>query len=410
MLRILHTADWHIGQTLRGYSREREHRAALAQISRIVAEHEIDALIVAGDVFDSQNPSGEAQRLFYETVASLHRIRPLMQIVVVAGNHDSAGRLEAPRALFGAFGVQTVGTIGRKEGRIDLARHLIPLADASGEVAAQVLAVSYPTAACLPSLAQLAHEAGSPIVNAVRQLYEELFESVRPARQGLPLIATGHLHVAGGLESEGAERRILVGGQHAAPPDIFPDDIAYVALGHLHRAQAIGRDAIRYSGSLFPLSAAEQPYRHGVTKVTLNGGAPAIEPIAIDRPLAFHRVPETGETTLAELGDRLAALRVDADGPIEERPFAHVHLSRAELGADYRNEVERIADRLGLRVVDIRLPPLPSAPTAEPQAGPPTQLKDRNPEDLFRLAFERRLGVAPEPAHLDIFHRILAEL
>ncbi len=87
----------------------------------------------------------------------------------------------------------------------------------------------------------------------------------------MPFVLTGHLHVAGGIESEGAERRILVGGQHAVPPDVFPAEASYVALGHLHKAQAVGRETVRYSGSLIPLSATEIPYAHGVTLVSVDG-------------------------------------------------------------------------------------------------------------------------------------------
>jgi len=143
--------------------------------------------------------------------------------------------------------------------------------DASGAVAAHVLAVSYPTAACLPSLTRLDGEAGSPVIAGVRSLYAELVDTLRGPMDGLPFVLTGHLHVAGGIESEGAERRILVGGQPAVPHDVFPGEASYVALGHLHKAQAIGRDTVRYSGSLIPMSATELPYAHGVTLVSLDG-------------------------------------------------------------------------------------------------------------------------------------------
>ena len=271
MIRILHTADWHIGQTLRGFSREHEHRKVFGRLEEIIVERNVDALIIAGDVFDSQNPSGEAQQLFYDTLVRLSRARPRMTTVIVSGNHDAAGRLEAPRPLLEAFNIRVVGNVRRHDGQIEASRHLVPIVDASGALAAHVLAVSYPTAACLPNLTRLDDEAGSPVVAGVRTLYAELLEALRPQMVGLPFVATGHLHVAGGIESEGAERRILVGGQHAVPHDVFPPEASYVALGHLHKAQAVGRDTVRYSGSLIPLSATEQPYLHGVTLVSLDG-------------------------------------------------------------------------------------------------------------------------------------------
>src|ERR1035437_6366121 len=287
MVRVLHTGDWHIGQTLRGYSREYEQARVVDQLIEIVIEREIDVLIVAGDIFDSQNPSGEAQRLFYETIERLHRARPSMKTVIVAGNHDAAGRLEAPHPLLARFNVRVVGNVRRREGRTHAERHHVVLANEHGEAFLHILAVSYPTATCLPNLTRLEDEAGSLVVRAVKELYDELYESIRPKLQGVPLIVTGHLHVMGAIESEGAERRILVGGQHAVPHDVFPPEASYVALGHLHKAQAVGRDTVRYSGSLIPLSATEQPYLHGVTLVSLDAFKIVSEHIPIGRPVAF---------------------------------------------------------------------------------------------------------------------------
>lgn len=410
MIRVLHTGDWHIGQTLRGFSRDHEHASVFDALAAIVEAREIDALVMAGDVFDSQNPSGEAQRTFYELLVRLHRARPGMTIVVTAGNHDAAGRLEAPRALLDAIGVHVVGNVRRPGGAIDLTRHLVPIRK-DGEIAAHVLGVSYPTAACLPGLAagRASDEAGSPIVRAVRDLYASLHEAARPELAGLPYLVTGHLHVAGGLESEGAERRILVGGEHAVPPDVFPADADYVALGHLHRAQAIGCPIVRYSGSLIPLSAAELGYRHGVSLVTLGNGPARTEHLVIDRPVPFLRLPDAGDTTLGELGDRLTALELDPGLPDEMRPFLQIRLSRAGLPTGYRAEVDRIAEGFPVRVVDVRVANVEGAmPDVLPPDAPLARLVDRDPEELFRLAFIRAHGTEPLAPHLDVFHQARA--
>ena len=409
MIRILHTADWHIGQMLRGFSREHEHRKVFARLEEIVVERDVDTLIIAGDVFDSQNPSGEAQQLFYDTLVRLSRARPRMTTVIVAGNHDAAGRLEAPRPLLEAFNIRVVGNVRRRDGRIEASRHLVPIVDARGAVAAHVLAVSYPTAACLPNLTRLDGEAGSPVVAGVRSLYAELTETLRLQMDSLPFVATGHLHVAGGIESEGAERRILVGGQHAVPHDVFPPEASYVALGHLHKAQAVGRDTVRYSGSLIPLSATEQPYQHGVTLVSLDGVKTVSEHIPIGRPVAFLRLPEAGDMRLADFGDHLRALDLQPDLPIGERPFVQVRLAREGLQPGFREEIDRIAESFPVRIVEARVTAMPDALNEAVIADPLIRLAERDPEDLFKLAFERELGVRPDAAHLDVFHRARAE-
>jgi exonuclease SbcD len=410
MIRILHTGDWHIGQTLRGFSRDHEHRAVFARLVKIVVEREVDALIVAGDIFDSQNPSGEAQQLLYDTLVRLSRARPAMATVIVAGNHDAAGRLEAPRPLLEAFNIRVVGNIQRRGGRIDVERHLVALRDRGGAVAAHVLAVSYPTASCLPTVTRLDDDAGSPVVRAVRTLYGELIDASRSQFDGLPLIATGHLHVAGGIESEGSERRILVGGQHAVPHDIFPTEASYVALGHLHKAQAVGRDTVRYCGSLIPLSATEQPYQHGVTFVTFDGTTVRSEHIPVGRPVPFLRLPEAGDMRLSELGDHLMALGLSPDLPINERPFVQIRLARDGLSSGFREEIDRVADGFAVRIVDARVAALDNTAQDISVGGVMVRLAERDPEDLFKLAFERQFGAAPDAAHLDVFHRARAEV
>lgn len=410
MIRILHTADWHIGQTLRGFSREHEHRKVFERLEEIVVERDVDALVIAGDVFDSQNPAGEAQQLFYNTLVRLSRAHPRMAMVIAAGNHDAAGRLEAPRPLLEAFNIRVVGNVRRREGRVEAARHLIPIADASGAVAAHVLAVSYPTAACLPNMTRLDGEAGSPVIAGVRSLYAELVDTLRGPMDGLPFVLTGHLHVAGGIESEGAERRILVGGQHAVPHDVFPAEASYVALGHLHKAQAVGRDTVRYSGSLIPLSATELPYAHGVTLVSVDGPTVLSEHILIDRPVPFVRFPEAGDMRLSELGDHLATMDLSSDLLIHERPFVQVRLARDGLSPGFREEVDRIAESFPVRIVDTRVAAIPETLNDVTFADPMIRLAERDPEDLFKLAFERAFGVAPEAAHLDVFHRARAEI
>lgn len=406
-MRILHTGDWHIGQTLKGYGRETEHQSVLEQLIAIVAARDVDAMIIAGDVFDSANPSGASQRLFYDTLVRLTAARPGLAIVVTAGNHDAAGRLEAPRALLRALDVHVVGNVRRPGGVLDARQHFVQLRDREGRIGAEVLAVSYPTAACLPVLPRQEHEAPS-IVRQVEALYRELHMAIAPLRTAAPLIVTGHLHVAGAIESEGAERRILVGGEHAVPASIFPTDAAYVALGHLHKAQAIGRDTIRYCGSLLPLSSTELGYAHAVTLLDIRGMSIATEQVVLQRPVPFLRVPQTGYMRVEALAETFAALALEQSLPLERRPFIDLRLAREGLNAGFRADVERIAEGFPVRLVDIKVPPR-EADAASDQVDPLVRLSERAPEDLFRLAFERVLGRQPTAAHLDIFHQIAAK-
>ena len=113
-LKLIHTADWHLGQTFFGYDREAEHEAFLGFLTNLLVERETDVLLIAGDVFDVTNPSAGAQRRFYRFLREANRLNPGLQIVIIAGNHDSAIRLEAPNPLLEELNTSIVGIVGRR--------------------------------------------------------------------------------------------------------------------------------------------------------------------------------------------------------------------------------------------------------------------------------------------------------
>ncbi len=405
MIRLLHTADWHLGATLQGWTREPEHRAALAQLVAIAKSRAVDAIVVAGDIFDSLNPSADAQRLLYDTLRDLRAACPHATVALIAGNHDPAARLEAPRALFEIANVLSVGVIARRDGLFDARAHLAPIADKSGRVGAHLLALPYPRVIDLPVAAP--DGVGSPVVCAVREAYREAVASARREIGDAPLIVTGHLHVAGAVESEGAERRILVGGEHAVPPDIFSLDISYVALGHLHRPQSVGRETIRYSGSLIPMSKTEIDYEHGVSIVEIDdAGRATSEHAPLTRAVAHLRVPTRGALSPVELEAALAALELDATAPDDARPFAHLAIRVDGPAVGLKAEIDAICEKFPIRVVSMSV----ERPLAEPSSAPaPIRLAERQPADLFREAFSQAHGVAPTDAHLNCFERLMQE-
>jgi exonuclease SbcD len=405
-MRIIHTADWHIGQTLNGWPRDREHAAFLDSLREIIVAQDADALIVAGDVFDGINPSGEAQRLLYGALAGFVRARPGLQIILTAGNHDPAQRLEAPEAVLAELGVHVLGTLGRDAAGVSLDRHLLPLRDRSGAVRAHALALPFLRQADLPGLTFGAEDAGtSAVVTATRQLIGAAAQAAAARAGGLPLIGIAHLTVAGALESEGAERRILIGGEHAVPPDLFPADLTYVALGHLHRPQTIaGR--LRYAGSPFPLSATEIGHDHGVTLIEI-GKTLSHRHIPLPRPVPVLRLPATGAAPIASIAAALAALALPEADP-EARPFLYVSLALDRPLAALRAEAEALIDRHPVRLAGLQV----ARPEAEAaaEAAPPVALAEISEEDLFRAAFAEANGTLPEARHLAAFRDVLAEV
>jgi exonuclease SbcD len=405
MLRILHTGDWHIGRTLNGWSRRNEHAAALAEIERIIVERQIDALIVAGDIFDSMAPSADARGMFYGAMDRMHACRPGLSSIVIAGNHDHAGQLEAPSVLLQRLGTRVVGTLRQVDGRLDAAKHHVVLKDAAGRPRACVLVLPFLGVGDIPRIAP-EECTGSAIVEGVRRLHQNAIAQALEAAGGLPLIVTGHLTLAGSAESEISERRILVGGEHAVPHDIFPPSVAYAALGHLHRPQWVGRMTVRYAGSLFPLSAAERAYEHGVSVVSIDAdGGVAVEHLPLARPVPFIRLPTSGALERSEIPEAFRALALDPSLATELRPFVHVAVKVNGTAAGVRGAVDEIASGFPVRVAappEIVRTCMTGDGTGRPSPAPP-QLRDIDPLDLFTQAFVACHQVAPGEIHLRAF-------
>ena len=406
VIRLLHTADWHLGATLQGWSREREHRSALAQFIAAAKANAVHGVIIAGDIFDSLNPSADAQRLLYDTLREVRRACPKATIIMIAGNHDPAGRLEAPRAIFDFARINSIGVISRTQEAFDVKAHLCPIFDDDGGLAAHVLALPYPRAGDLRLNAPSAE--GSPVAQGVRALYQEAIAAARECIGAGPLIVTGHLHIIGAIESEGAERRILIGGEHATPSDIFPSDLAYVALGHLHRPQSVGRETIRYSGSLIPMSKTELAYDHGVSLVEINPDSGAhIAHLPFERAIAHLKLPERGALPFSELEEALAQLcHPFHAGPIETAPFLHLALSTQGPATGLKAAVDAMVEKYAVRLVSLTV----TRPDSELRQAPaPQRLSDIAPEELFRRAFIQTHGVAPTAAHVAFFDQLAQE-
>ena len=350
MLKIIHTADWHLGHSLHGVSRHYEHQQFLNWLLAELLSKQADALIVAGDIFDSANPSAQAQTQLYEFLVKAKQQQPELDIILVGGNHDSANRLDAPSSILNALGVYVVGGLQRNEqNEIDWQRLLIPLSNASGEVTAWCGAMPFLRNADLPN-----NEQEDSLITGVKILYDTLFmELQHKAQQGESLIMTGHCYMVQGNVSDLSERKILGGNQHALPIDLFPDAISYVALGHLHLAQTVGmRDHIRYSGSPIPLSFDESHYVHSVLLVELTTGQNTqITPLTIPRAVELLRIPDS--KSFAPLSEVLAQLQgLDLpDLPKAQHPFLELRILLDKPEPSLGQQINEVIANLPVRLL-----------------------------------------------------------
>jgi exonuclease SbcD len=409
-MRLLHTSDWHLGHTLYDVSREAEHAAFLEWLLDTLEAHAVDALLVAGDIFDTANPSADAQAAWYHFVARARRRLPRLDVVVIGGNHDSAARLDAPDPLFTALGVRVVGGLPRSGGELELERLLVPLHDAKGRVGAWVAAVPYLRPADLPPVPV---EAGDRLVEGVRAVYGEVLSAARRRRQpGQALVAMGHCYMTGTELSALSERKILGGNQHALPVELFPEDVAYAALGHLHKAQRVGgREGVRYSGSPLPLSLSEAGYRHQVLLVDLKGDAlDVVRPLTVPRTTDMVRVPAREAVPLEEVVALLQALPAHEEGAPEwRRPYLEVCVSLPRPEPALRQKVEKVLDGKAVRLVKLT-PAYTGTGGALAEVQPSLSLKERTPEDVFLARHARDYQEPPSPALLEAFHTLLTEV
>lgn len=325
MLRVFHTADWHLGQTFHGHDRDYEHGCFLTWLLTQIVERKPDVLLVAGDVFDSGNPSAGAQKLYYDFLRRAVDAHPAMDIVLTAGNHDAAARLEAPAPILRSLNVHVVGTVERPSGtEIDYSKFLIPLKDASGSVAALALAVPYLRASDLPQV-----EAHDSYAAGARTFYRRATDAacqIRDERYSKAvLIGLGHCHLMEGAESRDSERRLVVGGLEALRADDFPAELCYVALGHLHKPQAFQGGRVQYSGSPLPLSFTERDYRHRVLELEFGAeGLVHANSLEIPRVVPLMSLPTGRAVSLSELEKMLRATDFGPPRDADQQPFLEI--------------------------------------------------------------------------------------
>lgn len=389
-MRILHTADWHLGRTLEGRDRLPEQAAFVDEISRIVRDERIDLVLIAGDVFDTVNPPAAAEELYYDALARFSEggRRP---IVVIAGNHDSPDRLVAPSPLATKHGIYLFGL----PAQTGMKPITVEVPD-SGEVAV-IAALPYPSEARLNEL--LVEEADDV---ALQKAYSDRVKAAFAAmsqgfRADAVCIAMSHLFVAGGEESD-SERPIQLGSASTVHSDALPAGAQYIALGHLHRPQTIpsAPAPTRYSGSPLAYSFSEAGQAKSVVLIDVQPGKPAtIEEIYLSagKPLVRWKATEGP----AQVEAWCAAGR-DANAWVE----LELYLSAPLTG----DQIRRLR-RLHPGIVTIR--PVFGIDEAAAAAAPEQERSKMPADELFRRFYARQFGKEPDDELVRLFVHLLED-
>lgn len=388
-MRLLHTSDWHLGQCLHQFERSYEHGRFLDWLLEALVKEQIDALLIAGDIFDSANPPAAAQAQLYRFLTEARRHVPHLNIVVTAGNHDSPSRLEAPAPLLQLFEANVVGQVGRIEGEQDLNRLVVPLKNRLGETYAWCIAMPFLRTSDVPRI----EDTTDPYMAGVQALYAKAFALARNKRQaGQAIIAIGHCHMTGGSISEMSERRIVIGGSEALSADIFDADITYVALGHLHLPQPVGGNpARRYSGSPLPMSFSEIHYPHQVVIVDLDAEqVSSIRELRVPRFVDLLRIPAK-PGLLEDVVAELAALTL-TERPEKEWPYLQVRVQLTQPEPSLRTQIEAAIVGKPVRLTGIETTYVRSGKEEIAPSLSVDELALLGPADFFQRLFVHRYG------------------
>ena len=384
-MRILHTSDWHLGQHFMGQSRQAEHRALIDWLLDQVNAHAVDAVLIAGDIFDTGAPPSYARELYNQLIARLHQAG--VALLVLGGNHDSVSVLDESRDLLRHLGTQVIAATGTP------AQHAVTLPlRGSDEPGCIVCALPFIRARDVQQsqAGQSAQDKQLALQTAIQNTYQQVYDAALARQQALqqslghklPIIATGHLTTVGASSNESV-REIYVGSLEAFPTNAFPT-ADYIALGHIHQPQKVGGlDRIRYSGSPIALGFDEACQTKQVLLVDVNeDGLQAINPLPV--PVFQTLVAVRG--SLAELVETLKTIAADADK--ERASWLDITIVEDDYLADLPARVQALTDGLPVQVLRIKRQRGNAAAQLHNEAM--ESLDELTPQDVFarRLAQE----------------------
>ena len=401
-MRILHSSDWHLGQHFMGKTRQPEHQAFIDWLIQQVRAQRIDAVIIAGDVFDTGAPPSYARELYNQLVLALHQLGTAL--LVLGGNHDSVATLGESRPLLSCLGATVIPAVEE-----DLDQQVLVLNQRDGTPGAIVCAIPFIRPRdVLQSLAgQSAEEKQLSLQEAIHQHYQAVYQRAcakRDAlRQPLPILATGHLTTVGASASESV-REIYVGALEAFPTAAFPP-ADYIALGHIHRPQKVGGlEHVRYSGSPIPLSFDEASQQKEVLLVDVDDlGLMGVTPLPVPR---FQQLV----SLRGNLPELEAAIRQAASLGSEAQPvWLEVQVKGDDYLSDLQTRIQAMTESLPVEVLRLRRER--GNAVASLQAAARETLDELTPGDVFAKRLQQE-ALEPElKAQLEArYHRIVSSL
>jgi exonuclease SbcD len=408
-MKILHTSDFHLGQLFHEYDRTFEHQQFLIWLVEVLHQQQIDVLLISGDVFDLSNPSAASVKLFYTFLNQATRVNPHLQIIITAGNHDSAARLESPKPLLESSNIHVIGLMEKDaEGNFNYDKLTIPLKDKNGQIKAWCLAVPFLRMGDYPAVTGC----DNPYTEGVSTFYRQAYEYALTQKQaGQAIIAMGHLHAQQAEVTDlDKSERLIMGGVECVSAAAFHQDIAYVALGHIHKAQRIGgAEHVRYSGSPLPMSFSERNYKHQVVVFDVeNENVQHIRAIEIPVTVPVLSVPEKH----AAIEDVLKELSKfpDTGANRETAPYLEVRVLEDQPDPSRRHKIEQAIQGKHVRLATIHVRSSAAKSAAQTYADTQQKLDELRPADIFSKIYESTYQNPVPEEMLQLFHQVAQEV
>ncbi|WP_022942133.1 exonuclease subunit SbcD [Psychromonas hadalis] len=397
-MKILHTSDWHLGQYFMMKSRESEHLAFLNWLVGTVVAQSIDALIVAGDIFDSASPPSYARKLYSDFIVKLQK-SGCTQLIIVSGNHDSVAVLNESKILLKALNVSVLAGLSD-----DLSEHLVKVSNKQGDEAI-ICALPF-----LRATDVMSSEAGSSaeqkqmnLQQGITKTYQDIYQlaKLQTTDKNSPIIATGHLTAVGCSVSESV-RDIYIGTLTAFPASLFPA-FDYIALGHLHRAQKVQKsEHIRYSGSPIALSFDEAKHEKSVVIVEFSNNS----------ELNTSQTPIPNFQKMVVIKGDLSAVKKELSSLIEAKQSVWVEVKIDEIfyRADLQVELNSLVASTPVEI--LKISSLKIDENSQWQSEHVETLETLTPLDLFqyRLDCEEVLTELQKTELKMLFQQTVAEL
>ena len=382
-MKILHTSDWHIGKRLMSRERLDEQAEVLDEIVEICEREEVDLVLIAGDIFDTYTPSAEAEELFYQKIKKVAGQE--RAVLLISGNHDDGVRLSAAAPLAEEYGIYIVGNDRRVLGKSAKTRRVYPIESGKGYVLFEKgEEKAYVSLLPYPNEARFKEEKSE--LPYIEQMQKWIAEGESGNTQGYPSVLMAHIFVAGGSVSDG-EREIDLGGARAIPVDALPNS-DYIALGHLHKKQHMGKGNCYYSGS--PLQYAFDERADKSVKVfdLTNGGVQNLHDLPLTKGKKLIRLEANGVEAALEL--------------LAQYPDCHVELKLFLTAPLSGTDSKRLSSNENLVSL-----------LAEVQTDGALQFESRkgmSDEALFDAFYKAQYGAEARPELKTLFLQTLAEL